>query len=64
MTAHQATAEIFFTAFHALPKPEKNLFLNKLIKDSSVWEDMVDMAIAKKRMKEKSVPLSEFLKKA
>ena len=62
MTIHQATAEIFLTAFKALPRQEKNVFLSKLVKDKSIREDLIDLAIAETRMKEKAIPFKTFLK--
>ena len=62
MTVQQATAEIFLTAFKALPRMEKNTFLFKLVKDKSIREDLIDLAIAEARMKEKAIPFKTFLK--
>jgi len=37
MTRVQATAEIFFTAFKALPKKEQDVFLSKLFSDMQAY---------------------------
>ena len=61
MTAERATAEVFLTAFKALPKQEKSVFLSALIEDKNLREDIIDMAIANERSKESSRPLKNFL---
>jgi hypothetical protein len=62
MTTKQATAEVFLTAFKALPKQEQNAFLFTIIKDHSFREDIIDLAIAVKRSTEKCKKLSTFVK--
>lgn len=62
MTSKQATAEIFMTAFRALPQEEQNTFLLAIVKDSRLGEDVIDLAIATKRSAEKTKPLRPFLK--
>ena len=62
MAPYQATAEVFMTAFKALPTKERSLFLTKLLKDASLREDILDIAIAAKRSHEKTRPFREFLK--
>ena len=61
MTAERATAEVFLTAFKALPKQEKSVFLSVLIEDRNLREDIIDMTIANKRSKESSRPLKNLL---
>ena len=60
MTTKQATAEVFLTAFRALPKQEQNAFLFTIIKDNSFREDIIDLAIAVKRSSEKCKKLRTF----
>ena len=62
MTAAQATAEVFLTAFRALPKPEQNAFLFTIINDHSFGEDVIDLAIAVKRSGEKCKKLHTFVR--
>ena len=62
MTTKQATAEVFLTAFRALPKQEQNAFLFTIIKDHSFREDVIDLAIAVKRSGEKCKKLHTFVK--
>ena len=62
MAPYQATAEIFMTAFKALRTKERSSFLTKLLKDNSLREDILDIAIAAKRSHEKTKPFRAFLK--
>ena len=62
MTAKQATAEVFLTAFKALPKQEQNAFLFTIVKEHSFREDVIDLAIAVKRSVEKCKKLRTFVK--
>ena len=62
MTTRQATAEVFLTAFRALPKQEQNAFLFTIVKDHSFREDVIDLAIAVKRSAEKCKKLHTFVK--
>jgi hypothetical protein len=62
LKAHQATAEVFFTAFKTLPKKEQDIFLSKILKDKRLREDLIDIAIAESRAKDRSRPFREFLK--
>jgi hypothetical protein len=45
MTATQATAEVFWTAFRALPKKEKHAVLEKLLRQREFREDLIDIAL-------------------
>ncbi|MDI6739692.1 MAG: hypothetical protein QME74_04945 [Candidatus Edwardsbacteria bacterium] len=45
MTRVQATAEIFWTAYKALPKKEQPVFLSMLFSDNKASEDLIDLAI-------------------
>ena len=62
MKAKGATAEIFLTAFKTLPQKEQDVFLSSILKDKRVREDMIDIAIAESRAKDKSRPFRDFLK--
>ena len=61
MTAYQATAKIFLTAFMALPRKAQNAILFPLVHDPEIREDIIDLAIAEKRVREKARPLGDFL---
>ena len=62
MAPYQATAEVFMTAFKAMPSRERSTFLTNLLKDNSLREDILDIAIATKRSQEKTKPFRSFLK--
>ena len=62
MKSHGMTAEVFLTAFRTMPKREQNVFLMEIIKDSNLREDLIDIAIAESRAKDKSKPFRDFLK--
>ncbi len=62
MTTVQATAEVFFTAFRALPKQEQSAFLFTIINDCSFGKDVIDLAIAVKRSGEKCKKLHTFVR--
>ena len=62
MTSKQATAQVFLTAFRALPRCEQNTFLFTIIKDHAFREDVIDLAIAVKRSSEKCKKLRAFVK--
>ena len=62
MAPYQATAEVFMTAFKALPVRERGTFLTNLLKDNSLREDILDIAIATKPSHEKTRPFRSFLK--
>ena len=64
MTASEATAEVFWTAFNALAPEERNKFMEKMVTDPSLWEeleDLLDLGIAVERSNEPTRPLDEVL---
>ena len=61
MTTQQATAEVFWTAFKALPKGAKEDFLARLTTDPQLRHDLMDLAIIEKRRSEKARPFAEYL---
>ncbi len=61
MTATEATAEVFWTAFRALSKREKQAVLEKLLKQKEFREDLIDIAIIEQRWDEPARPLEEYL---
>ena len=62
MASYQATAEIFMTAFKALPAKERSTSLSRLLQDNLLRQDIMDIAIASKRSHEKTKPFRGFLK--
>lgn len=61
MTATEATAEVFWTAFRALPKKERTAVVQKLPGDKEFMEDLIDIVLLEQRKKEPSRPLNECL---
>lgn len=62
MKTQGMTAEVFLTAFKTMPKKEQDIFLSKIIKDARLREDLIDIAIAESRAKDKGRPFVDFLK--
>ena len=61
MTTTEATAEVFWTAFRALPKKEREAIVGKLLRDREFMEDLIDIVILEQRGKEPSRSLDEYL---
>lgn len=61
MNATEATAEVFWTAFRALPKKERNAGVGKLLADREFMEDLIDIVIFEQRRDEPSRSLDEYL---
>lgn len=61
MTKTEATAEVFVTAFKALPKKERDAVVLKLTEDKRLRRDLIDIAIAQERLTEHTRPLKEVL---
>lgn len=61
MTQPQATAEVFYTAYQALTKAEREAFIGKLMQDKKLAEEMRYAAIIEKRKKEPTVSLDSYL---
>jgi hypothetical protein len=63
MTPAQATVEVFWTAYQALPVKERVKFLKKIISSDKVYEDMIDAAAIEDRKREPSISLEEYMRK-
>jgi len=61
MSPSQATVEVFWTAFKALPKTAQEGVLARLMGDRGVREDLVDIALIEKRRSEKARPFAAYL---
>jgi len=61
MTTAEATSEVFWTAFRALPKKQREAVIEKLLKDKEFMEDLIDIVIIEQRRKEPSRSLDEYL---
>lgn len=62
MTGREATAEIFYTAFKALPKEGRDAVVLQLSRDRRLREDQIDLAIVDSRIKKPSRSFWEYLK--
>jgi hypothetical protein len=60
MTQTQATAEIFVTAFNALPAAEREAVLLRLLSDEDS-ENFMDSQLAEERRSEPSRDLGDYL---
>ena len=63
MTQSQATAEVFYTAFQALNKSERVAFINRLLEDKKLAEDLRYAVIIEKRKTEPTISLDDYLAK-
>ncbi|MDD5453313.1 MAG: hypothetical protein PHZ21_03415 [Candidatus Bipolaricaulis sp.] len=63
MTATEATAEVFWTAFKALPKKEQEAVIARLLRDEEFAEDLLDIALIAQARREpgEDVPLRDYL---
>jgi hypothetical protein len=61
MTTVEATAEIFWTAFQALSKKERDAVVARFLKEKNFREDLIDVAILEERQREPSRSLDEYL---
>lgn len=61
MPAPQATAEVFWTAFMAMSQDERRAFLERLIADPTLREDLLDAALIEERKQEPTRPVEGVL---
>jgi hypothetical protein len=63
--ASQATAEVFFTAFKALENAEREAFLEKVVSDRELREDLTDLALIEeaRKVKGKSASARAYFEK-
>jgi len=61
MSPAQATGEVFWTAFKALPKNAQEGVLARFMADRDVREDLMDAALIEKRRSEKTRPFVSYL---
>lgn len=62
MSATEATAEIFMTAFKALKRKERDAVLQKLVTDAELAEDLADTLALEARRDQPQTPLRDALK--
>jgi len=56
MTAREATAEVFWTAFRTLSRAEQDAVIRRLVRDPKLREDLIDIVTALQRQHEKAIP--------
>ena len=56
MTAREATAEVFWTAFRTLPKADREAVIQKLLRDRETRGDLIDIVTALQRRHERGIP--------
>lgn len=61
ISAAEATAEVFFTAFEVLSKKEKRAFITRLLQHKEFSEELADAAIMDRRRNEPSRSLDVYL---
>jgi hypothetical protein len=61
MTTTQATAQVFWTAFRALKKRERQAIMQKLVADAETREDLRYSVIIEDRKKEPRIWLDDYL---
>lgn len=57
----KATAEVFFTAFKALPKAERDEIVVRMAGDRALRRDLLDLATIAERQQESSRPFHDYL---
>jgi hypothetical protein len=60
MTTAEATAEVFWTAFLAMSRPERKAFLERLLSDSRMREDLLEAALIEDRKNEPTKRLEQL----
>jgi hypothetical protein len=62
MKADQATAEVFYTAYKALRGSERIAFLEKVVKDRRLREELIDSALIEeaKTVRGRAMPAREY----
>ena len=61
MTTTEATAEVFWTAFRALPVEARQAVIARMVRDESLRCDLVDLACIEERRGETERPLRDYL---
>ncbi len=61
MIATEATAAVFWTAFRALSRKEREAVVERLLMDKEFMEDLIDLVILEQRQNEPSRSLDEYL---
>ncbi len=57
----ESRAEVYLMAIRSLSKPERDMVIARLLEDTELREDILDLAIMQQRQKEPSRPFREYL---
>jgi hypothetical protein len=65
MKADQATAEVFFIAFRSLKNTEREAFIEKVVSDPRLREELIDVALIEeaKGARGRAISASEYFSK-
>lgn len=58
MKTEQATAEVFFTAFKALKGAEREAFIEKVVSDPRLREEIVDIVLIEQAKSDRGAAIS------
>jgi hypothetical protein len=61
ISTDEAIAEVYWTAFQALPKKEREAVINRFLESTEFMEDVMDIATIKARQNESSRPLKAYI---
>jgi hypothetical protein len=61
VTSTEATADVFWMAFRALPKKQRDAVLARMLEDREFREDIIDVTLIARRQKEPARRLDEYL---
>lgn len=61
ISSSEATAQVFWTAFRAMSKKEREAIVDKFLTDKEFMEDLIDTVILNQRENEPSRPLEHYL---
>ena len=61
ISATEATAQVFWTAFQAMPQKEREAIVERFLTEKNFMEVLVDIVILRQRENEPSRPLEQYL---
>ena len=61
ISATEATAQVFWTAFQAMPQKEREAIVERFLTEKNFMEDLIDVVILRQRENEPSRPLEQYL---
>ncbi len=61
MKAVESRADVYLMALNSLSKAEKEAIITRLLEDTKLREDVLDLALIQQRQREPSRPFREYL---